>query len=158
LCGSYEDLADGLSANRLEELVANSAANDELVIRVTPARCLVDDPPRAMDKAQVLSQVLPKFRKAVKRDTVPQATTTHAPKQSIANNHGDRVIGRSIARELGPGRHHNAEPLKSSDLATLHVSEDSRVRPRIDQHPTRREDSMNLAEGIDHALSCHASK
>ena len=112
---------------------------------MAPARCLVDDPLGTMHEAQVLSEVLAKIGEAGKRYAVPETAAPFAPEESLSNNPGNGVVGCRIVRELGGVCLHCAEALKSSLLSQFCVRDDARVRPCVDEHAARREDSVNLA-------------
>jgi hypothetical protein len=112
-------------APRLEELEANGAADDELIVRVAPAHRLVDDPLRAVHEAQVLAQVLAEIGEALEWDAVPETAATFAPEQSLAHDLRDGAVRREIVGQLEAVRPDNAEPLKTSPFAPLYARQDS---------------------------------
>jgi hypothetical protein len=63
-----------------------------LIVRVTPARRLVDDPVRAVHETQVLLEVTAQVRQALEWDAVPEAAVALAPEQSLAHHPRDRTI------------------------------------------------------------------
>jgi hypothetical protein len=155
-----ENFADRLSATGepIQDLVTNRTADDETIVRMAPSSRGIDNPTRAVHESKVLRQVVAELSQAVERDPVPETAGTPASEQSLTLYQGNRTVGRSIACHLDAIGLHHAEQLEASSLAPLRVSIDARVRPRVDQDPARGEDSVDLAQGIDHALRCNSSK
>ena len=88
------------TVQRFEELVADGAADDELVVRMALTRRAVDDPLRAMHEALMLPQVLAELSKVAEWDAMPETAATHALEQSIEHDAPNRLIRRSVVREL----------------------------------------------------------
>src|SRR5437879_1842439 len=83
-----------------EELVADGAADDELGVRMAPARRAVDDPLRTMHEAQMFRQVVAELSEVVEWDAMPETAGTPALEQSVAHHARDRQIRRSVVRKL----------------------------------------------------------
>src|SRR5437899_12857212 len=127
-----------------EELVADGAADDELVVRMALARRAVDDPLRTMHEAQMFRQVVAELSEVVEWDAMPETAGTPALEQSVAHHARDRQIRRSVVRELQPGGLHDSEALESPRLPALRVRQNARIRPGVDQGPAGCENPVYI--------------
>jgi len=80
------------TVQRFEELVADGAADDELVVRMALTRRAVDDPLRAMHEALMLPQVLAELSEVAEWYAMPETAATPALEQSFAHHVRDRAI------------------------------------------------------------------
>ncbi|HEY8813544.1 MAG TPA: hypothetical protein VIP57_00340 [Candidatus Dormibacteraeota bacterium] len=110
---------------------------------MTLTRRFIDDPFRAMHEAQVLAQVFAEVGEADEWDEMPETAATPALEKSVAHHTRNRAIRRSVVPNLHSGSLHDAETLKSPPPPALHVRQ-PRIRPRVDQLPAGREDSVYL--------------